>query len=330
MGQTATRWALMVAAAQRRGAVLGVKAFRSLAGGWAPGKSFRADGPRAFATAAFKVPAEGGRPELSLFVVGLNQGKFFGQDSAEEGLKLVEQIAQHTPEYHMLFGMTEKELREIETDHPAKDGRLTTSRELEGSFNCEMIPLVQATMVDKRPRKALDRPYKVLQAHVAYALAKNWREAIWINWGWWKRRQYKDAARYDFFGKNFPIAAFVAFNQTAHLIAIRTTEHLANLRAQGQGASTVLIVRNEVFSLVVERLRMIVDEDVAEKLNTPEVMRGMRDYARELSAEIADFSLLLYLVCVIPAVAAAQGLLVLASRGYHTAFRSIEIKEERD
>ncbi|OLP93183.1 Retrovirus-related Pol polyprotein from type-2 retrotransposable element R2DM [Symbiodinium microadriaticum] len=69
------------------------------------------------------VPAQNSTPEQTLFVAGLNEGKFFGQDGAEEALKMVERIADHSPKYTLLFGIPERRYENLEQDHRTKDGR---------------------------------------------------------------------------------------------------------------------------------------------------------------------------------------------------------------
>merc|ERR1740123_2101757 len=81
---------------------------------------------RNFATTVFNVkprPGEVGA-EQTLFVVGLNEGKFFGQDGAEEALKLLERIAEHGPqgsEYNLLLGLSDRDLAQLEADHKVKN-----------------------------------------------------------------------------------------------------------------------------------------------------------------------------------------------------------------
>ena len=274
--------------------------------------------PRGFATNAFTVPSRDSTPEQTLFVVGLNEGKFFGQDSAEEALKLVERIAQHNSEYTLLLGVPERRLAEMEEFHKVgrcvcvcflggypfwggvqsetnreshflgvlrkdththtawisisflvslknlnlflatglflskerkselhgglplpfpqvKQQRLTPSRELEGSLHCEMIPIMQAGMVDKRPRKAVGRSVYTDQTHVAYMLWKQPREAVRVYWAFWRRKQYKDLEARKFWSKYFPVASRCYFEERAQIIAIRATEHVMALRKQNSG-----------------------------------------------------------------------------------------------
>lgn len=256
---------------------------------------------RGFAASLFKVPSSDGAPELSLFVVGLNEGKFFGQDGAEEGLKLIEQVANNHPEYHLLFGIPERDLARLEEENKIEKGKLTPSRELEGSPFCEMIPLLQAGMMDKRPRRAVGRPLKTTQAHVAWQFWKHPRECFNMYWAYWRRRKFKDIARYKFGSTNFPMASYAFFNGRAHIISIRATEHLGSLRAQGLGSSSVLVVNNDIYHIVIERLNLLLDEDAAEKLQSPDFAKNIREAAMELCAEIPDLTVpIILLYAMVP------------------------------
>lgn len=254
-----------------------------------------------FATAAYTVPAQDTVPEQTLFVVGLNEGKFFGQDSAEEGLKLVEHVATASPEYTLLFGIADRDMAELEAAYPTSRGRLTPSRELEGKRLCELVPIMQAGMVDKRPRKAVGRSLKTTQNHVAYMLITHPRECLNVYWAYWRRKQYKDAAQRKFWSKHFPASSDCYFEERAHLIAIRATEHMSALRKQGLAGSTVLAVNNDVYELVVKHLSEMLGKDAAEKLNTPEFSRKLRDSAGHLCADVPDLTpLLVFLYGVMP------------------------------
>jgi len=249
--------------------------------------------PRGFATAAFTVKAKDPAPEQTLFVVGLNEGKFFGQDSAEEALKLLEHVAEHSPEYTLLFGLADKRLAELEEDHQVKKGRLTPSRELEGRRFCEMVPVLQAGMVDKRPRRAVGRSPYTDQSHVAWVLWKNPREAVNIYWAYWRRHQYKDIAQRKFWTKHFPASAPCYFEERAHIIAIRATEHITACRKQGLGSSSVLVVNNDIYDLVITHLGSFLGKDAPEKLGTQEFSRMLRDDADHLCTDVLDLTPLL-------------------------------------
>jgi len=269
-------------------------------------------GRRGFSTAAFTVPAQGDAPEQALFVVGLNEGKFFGQDGAEEGLKLLERIADHDPKYHLLFGLTDTELREMEEEFKVEKRKLTPSRELEKERNCEFIPLMQAGMVDNRPRLAIGRALRTTQAHVAWRLWKQPREAVKLYWAFWRRKKYKDAERCSFWSKHFPLSARAYFEDRADLVAIRAVEHLVARRLQGQQGTALVIVNNELFSAVVNRLGLFLDKDAANKLGSPELSRQLRDHAGELCADVPDLtSLLVFVYIGIPLLLLQQGYLAL-------------------
>ncbi|CAE7155675.1 unnamed protein product, partial [Symbiodinium pilosum] len=68
---------------------------------------------------------------------------------------------------------------------------LTPSRQLEGITHCEMIPIMQAGMVDKRPRKSVGREVYIDQVHVAWMLWSHPREALRVYWAYWRRKNYK-------------------------------------------------------------------------------------------------------------------------------------------
>jgi len=248
---------------------------------------------RRFASTVFNVkprPGEPG-PDQTLFVVGLNKGKFFGQDSAEEALKLLERIAeQKGPTYQLLLGIHERELREIEDSHKVKNDRLTPSRELEGERNCEMIPIVQASMVDKCPRRALGRILRETQSHVSWLLWKHPREAVQLYWAFWKRKEYKDAEARKFWKQHFPISSHAFFDEISELVAIRSVELLAASHVQGKEGTFVLVVNNMFYEPLTERLRLMLDEDVNSKLESTDFLRNIRDRATELCLQIPDLT----------------------------------------
>jgi len=251
---------------------------------------------RGFATASFTVPASGTAPAQALFVVGLNERKFFGQDGAEEGLKLLERVAEHDPNYQILLGLEEIALELIEKKNKVKHKKLTPSRELEAFSNCEMIPIVQAGMVDDRPRRALGRTRKTSVNHVAWMLMKHPREAVQIYWAFWRRKQYKDAARYKFWSEHLPNASHVYFNERAELVAIRAVEHMTIERVQGRRSVAVLAVSNEIFTPVVKYLNEMLEKDGASKIGDPEFSRQMRDRASELCLDVPDLTPVLILI----------------------------------
>jgi len=251
---------------------------------------------RGFATAVFTVPANGRAREQSLFVVGLNEGKFFGQDGAEEGLKLLERIAGHNQSYELLLGMTDKELKEIEKEHTVKDKRLTPSRDLEGKRNCEFIPLIQAATVDKCKRRPVGRSKKATQVHTAAALFQNYGECVKLYWLFWRRKEHRDAAQWRFWSRQLPRSSRVYFDEWAELVAIRATEQLAALRAKGQGDVVVLAVKSNFYGCVVEELGRLLNQDAKQLLNTPEFSHRLRIRAAELSRDMIDVSALLVFI----------------------------------
>eukprot|EP00929_Paragymnodinium_shiwhaense_P103063 TRINITY_DN66348_c0_g1_i1.p1 TRINITY_DN66348_c0_g1~~TRINITY_DN66348_c0_g1_i1.p1 ORF type:complete len:393 (+),score=80.19 TRINITY_DN66348_c0_g1_i1:56-1180(+) len=264
---------------------------------------------RSFATSAITLPADGEKPEKVVFVVGLNTGKFFGQDSAEEALKLLERVADHDMEYQLLFGLTDRDLRQIEEDHDVGHSRkLTPSRDLEKNRNCEMIPVVQAGMVDKRPRRALDRDLKTTQSHVAWRLWRTPAEAFKLYWFMWRRHKLKDAERYRVLSSNFPISSKMYFDERAELMAIRTVEQLATDRSQGNAGTTVLVVNNELHYVLTEQLERLLKEP--QKIGTMDYSEELRNRASDLAIEVPDLtSLIIFIYLGLPLLAFQQGYL---------------------
>lgn len=238
----------------------------------------------------------GSSPEQTLFVVGLNRGKFFGQDGAEEGLKLLERVADHHPEYNLLFGINAKELDSLEENYKVKGGRLTPSRDLALVENGEVVPIMQAGVVDKRPREALGRALKTTQGHVAWRLWRNPREAIRLYRAFWKRKGHEDAARFRFWSEHLPMASHVYFGETSELIAIRAIEHLMAERHKGRGGATVLTVRNEVFSSVAERCGHYLTEEMVEASASPNFSKELQQNASALTKDVPDMTPLLVLI----------------------------------
>lgn len=269
--------------------------------GSSSGRTAPRPGRRSFATTVFNIPASGpSAPEQTLFVVGLNKGKFFGQDGAEECLKLLERVAEHNPEYHLLVGLNDKEMSVLEEEHKVKNNRLTPSRDLVLTENGEVVPIIQAGMVDKRPCQSLGRALKTTQGHVAWRLWRNPREAIKMYRLFWRRKEHKDAARFKFWSENLPLASHVYFGETAELIAIRTTEHLITQRNAGVASTTVLTVRNEVFASVAERCRHYIgeDEEGLKKLSDPEYSAELKQNAGYLCKDVPDMTPLLCLIYI--------------------------------
>lgn len=248
---------------------------------------------RGFATTAFTVPAKGPSEEQTLFVVGLNSGKFFGQDSAEEGLKLLERVAEHNAKYNVLVDLTTRELSDIETENAVKKGRLTPSRELEGFRNCEFIPILQASMVDGRPRAALGRSLQVDQAAVTTVLWKTPREALNLYWAFWQRKNKKDAARRKFCQQHFPKAASAYFEERAETVAIRATEQMALTYQKGWKGTSVLVVSNELYEPVVQHLRLLLDAKSSERFGSDDFVNHLRERATVLLQEKRDATALL-------------------------------------
>ncbi|CAK8985261.1 unnamed protein product [Durusdinium trenchii] len=224
----------------------------------------------------------------------------FRQDSAEEALKLLERVAQNNPEYTLLFGVSQERLAEMERENKVKQGRLTPSRDLEGRKHCEMIPVMQAGMVDKRPRTPVGRHVYTDQVHVAWMLWKTPQEARKMYWLFWKRHAYKDAEARRFWSKHLPASAYCYFEERAHVIAIRTTEHIMALRKQEKGNSTVLVVNNDIYDLVLKYLNDFLDKGAPEKLHSQEFARQLRETQEQLLQDaVIDLTPVLAFVYVI-------------------------------
>mmetsp|Transcript_100354 Transcript_100354/g.199087 ORF Transcript_100354/g.199087 Transcript_100354/m.199087 type:complete len:345 (+) Transcript_100354:99-1133(+) len=259
---------------------------------------------RRFASTAFGIRRQNQASiEHTLFVVGLNEAKFFGQDGAEEGLKLLERVVEHHQEYDLLFGISEKALATMEADHPVGQNRkLTPSRELEQIQNGEMIPMMQASMVDKCKRRAVDRPVKTTQSHVAHLLWKFPRETIKLGWAYRRRKDHKDAARHKFWSQHFPLCSTAYFDERAEIISIRTVEHIVARRSQEWKGAIILVVGNEVFSLVNKQLSLML-ADEGRQLSSPAFMETLRSEAVHLCADVIDFTpVLIFVYCGIPLI----------------------------
>lgn len=255
-------------------------------------------GQQRFATTVFNVKPRPGQAgaEQTLFVVGLNENKFFGQDGAEEGLKLLERIADHGvdgTQYNLLLGMSEREMAELEKENKVKQNRLTPSRELEGRTFGEFIPIVQASMVDRRPRKAVGRLLKITQGHVSWQLWRHPREAVKLYWTYWQRKNYKDVALRKFWMERLPTCAYAYFMEVSHLIAFRATSQMVGAFGQEKPTTWVLVVSNQLFEPTVERLTELLDNTAASKFESEDFARHLREQASELCVDAPDFTPLL-------------------------------------
>lgn len=231
--------------------------------------------------------------ECPIFVVGINEGKFFGQDGVEEGLKLIERVAEHDPNYQLLFSISERDLKDIEEQYPVKDKRLTPCRELESERNCEFISFVQAGVLDQRPRRALGRSLRTTQHHVAFQLWGNSREAIKVwRYGYLRyvRERYKDAERYKFWISRFPAAGSAFFNDRAEVIAIRLLEHTLAEHSRGQHGTQIVIVSNDLYGLVVNHLRALLGDDAKAKYGDTDFSKTLRERATYLCRELPDLT----------------------------------------
>mmetsp|Transcript_58374 Transcript_58374/g.107757 ORF Transcript_58374/g.107757 Transcript_58374/m.107757 type:complete len:319 (+) Transcript_58374:115-1071(+) len=239
---------------------------------------------RAFATAVFNLPqTKSSAREQVLFLLGLNEKKFFGKDSSEEGLKLLERIAEHDSKYHLLLGVPPLTLEHVTKNHLVKDRRLTSSRKLEAEVYGEMIPLLQASMLDSRPRFALDRPKRITAERLALELSKLPREGARVYWAWFKRNTHKDAMMYEFWSKHFPVCSEAYFNQRAEHIALSALEHIVETRAKGHSGSALLVVNNDIYALVTEVLQRELAADA--KLDSSDCKTRRQKKLKELSEE---------------------------------------------
>lgn len=289
--------------------------------------------PRGFSTAVFTVKPSEKNKDQTLFIVGLNKTKFLGQHGSEEGLKLLERVADHDPAYKLLLSISEKDLKEMEEDHRVEGRRLTAHRELEKAMNAEFVPLVQATMVDRRPRRAFGRSLRTDQNHTALALAET-GEAVKMYWAFWKRKEYKDLAAYKFWSKHFPRSAEVYYGERAELIAIRTIEHLSMERERERGGTSVLAVHNDIFQLVTEKLRPMLELEPSERYDSREFAKKLRDRATKICRDVPDLtSALVFIYLGLPMLLFQQ--FYLACTYYFGAkvtssVMKIEVNENRD
>lgn len=240
-----------------------------------------------FAATAFTISGSGKDDEQVLFVVGLNEGKFYGPDGSEEALKLLEQIVEHTPQYNLLFGLDEVALGMIKEDHKVTR-KLTPSRNLESHLNCEFIPIVQAGMIDKRPLHAVDRSHAITQGRVSSYLWKNWHEIPNLFPAIWRRKEFKDVKKREFYTKLFPNTVVTNYDERAEFIALRTLEFLINERNSKGTGTTVLTVPNDLFSIVAKRLRELLGDDPAGTLGDLKFEEALREGTGVLSKEVPD------------------------------------------
>merc|ERR1711879_1124449 len=108
------------------------------------------------------------------------------------------------------------------------------------------------------------RPIRTTQGHVCWQLWKHPFEAVHLYWAYWRRKDYKDAACQRFWSQHFPICASAYFDENAELIAIRSVEHMAASVGQGKsgsGHSMILVIGNDIFSLVCDHLRRTLGDE---------------------------------------------------------------------
>jgi len=292
-------------------------------------------GQSRFASTVFSVKAREGESggEQLLFVVGLNEKKFFGQDGAEEALKLLERIAeQQGARYNLLFSLTERQYAEMEDDNKIKNQRLTPSRDLEHRRNCEFIPIMQAGMIDKCGRRPLGRILRCTQGHVAWQMWNNPREAVKLYWAYWRRKEFKNAAQREFWMKHFPVSAHAYFEEHAELAVIRTAELMTAAHNQGKSNTWVLVVGNQFYQPMTERLNLLLDESATEKMGSADFSRHLRDRATELVAEVPDLTALLIFIYAGFPILLVQTILLGIDRLWYTsgAHETVFVPEHRD
>jgi len=229
-----------------------------------PRPGCRSTPSRHFATTVYNLPpTRSAAQEQVLFLLGVNEKKFFGKDSSEEGLKLLERIAEHDSRYHLLLGLPPLTLEHLHKTYPVKNGRLSSSRTLEADLYGELIPLLQASALDERPKFALDRPKRTTAERILLKLTTMPREGLRVYWAWFKRNKYKDAASYEFWHKNFPVCSEAGFEQRAEHIALKALQHIVDQRAKGHSSSALLVVNNDIYALVAAVLRKELAVDAA-------------------------------------------------------------------
>eukprot|EP00403_Amphidinium_massartii_P043959 CAMPEP_0178438624 /NCGR_PEP_ID=MMETSP0689_2-20121128/35695_1 /TAXON_ID=160604 /ORGANISM="Amphidinium massartii, Strain CS-259" /LENGTH=314 /DNA_ID=CAMNT_0020061045 /DNA_START=35 /DNA_END=975 /DNA_ORIENTATION=+ len=282
---------------------------------------------RRFATTVFNIPpSKPSSQEQVLFLLGLNEKKFFGRDSSEEGLKLLERIAEHDAQYTLLLGISPALLKHVEANHAVKDRRLTSSRKLEKEEGGELIPLIQASSIDSRPKVALDRPRKITGERLCQRLCYTPSEGRHIYWAWFSMRQYRDAAKYEFWHKYFPTVSLPYFEQRAEHIALKAIEHLATQRAKGREGSALLVVGNDLYALVAEVLKKELTGDPSDALSSKELAKYRQERLLDLDTERHQIEPLLvhtmFIYVVVPGLIFLQ-LVVAANHFFETTVRNM-------
>jgi len=263
---------------------------------------------RRFASSFFRVKApEKGAHEHAFFVIGIDRNKFFGQDAAEEGLKLLERLVEQDPHYHLVFGLTNASLSQIQDTHHPNNRRLTPSRELENKVHGEFVPLVQAGIIDERPRTAVARDNSLRSNRTCWELLMRPREAVHAYWALWQWKKHVNAQGREFWLRHFPAAANAYFNESAEAIAIQAVDYVANRYRTGKSGSTVLFVNNDVFAPCVEHLERYLGgspQEVVARVNDENLKRELQaraDMIRTvMTAHPSPFAYLLFIYAGIP------------------------------
>lgn len=230
-------------------------------------------------------------------------------------MKLLERVVDHDQAYQLLLGLNQKELDRIEEFHTIKGRKLTPSRELERSENCEFIPLVQACMADRRPFKAIAREVRADQSQVAYTLWHSPAEARKLYWAVFHRKKYKDAAACRFWMQHFPKAGLTYFSERASVVAGRAVDFLCKGDIRHKGGTVILAVPNDIFGLVILRLRRILDADNEPALPSEEDRAKLLDEVFYQARIVPDLtSVLCFVYLGVPLLVLHQ--IVLATRSF--------------
>jgi len=241
---------------------------------------------KCFATATFSCP---GKREQTLFVVGLDSQKFFGQHGSEEGLKLLERVVTRDEAYDVLVGLSERDMTVIKRDFEVKDNKLTPTRELEKENHAEFIPIIQAAMMDKRSIIPISRLIEITQANIGGYLWSRPRECLNLYPALWRRRKVKhDAIKIRELWTQFtPAAAYAYYGEVPEIVSARAATHLSNRAndARGKLGVSVLVVDRGIFDPIVERLKLILDGKSAQDIASAEFARPLRERAEVLCRE---------------------------------------------
>eukprot|EP00397_Hematodinium_sp_SG-2012_P062570 GEMP01084728.1.p1 GENE.GEMP01084728.1~~GEMP01084728.1.p1 ORF type:complete len:255 (+),score=41.97 GEMP01084728.1:185-949(+) len=192
-------------------------------------------------------------PRRRVQLVGLKQGVFYGPDGSETALS----VLRHT-DGPLYVGLPEYEVSGMHP--PETNRRIQPIKEIEKMDHREFIPPVQASVLEKRKVRALDRQVSVTVARVAMEGLKAPLESIKI----WKHVGFKsyhklkkDDAFRAHFQLHFPRMSHVYFNERAELISV-------SLLLDVGEEDTVVVVPLSLYPLVEEYIRRHRDSTTAE------------------------------------------------------------------